>query len=47
MLGGEFAGHGPQVGVECINQDPQHPANAHLGETWTIALGVKDSAPKR
>lgn len=36
MLGGEFATHGPQVGVECINEDPQHPANAHLGKTWTI-----------
>lgn len=38
MLGGEFKGHGAQVGVECINEDSQHPANAHLGKTWTIAL---------
>ncbi|MEI6674650.1 MAG: ThuA domain-containing protein [Verrucomicrobiota bacterium] len=37
MLGGEFKGHGAQVGVECLNEDPQHPANAHLGKTWTIA----------
>lgn len=37
MLGGEFLTHGAQVGVECINQDPQHPANTHLGKTWTIA----------
>lgn len=36
MLGGEFAHHGAQVGVECLNQDPQHPATAHLGKTWTI-----------
>lgn len=36
MLGGEFKGHGPQVGVECLNRNPQHPANAHLGATWTI-----------
>lgn len=36
MLGGEFLTHGAQVGVECLNQDPQHPANAHLGKTWTI-----------
>ena len=37
MLGGEFQTHGAQVGVECLNEDPQHPANAHLGKTWTIA----------
>lgn len=37
MLGGEFARHGPQVGVECLNEDPQHPANAQLGKTWTIS----------
>jgi type 1 glutamine amidotransferase len=36
MLGGEFEHHGPQVSVECLNQDPQHPATAHLGKTWTI-----------
>lgn len=36
MLGGEFVHHGPQVGVECLNQDPQHPANAALGKTWTL-----------
>ena len=38
MLGGEFAHHGKQVGVECLNQDPQNPATAHLGNTWTISL---------
>jgi type 1 glutamine amidotransferase len=37
MLGGEFAHHGPQVSVECLNEDPEHPATAHLGKTWTIA----------
>jgi len=37
MLGGEFKGHGAQVGVECLNQDPKNPANAHLGKSWTIA----------
>jgi len=37
MLGGEFAHHGPQVSVECLNQDPKHPANAHLDKTWTIS----------
>lgn len=37
MLGGEFKHHGPQVSVECLNEDPQHPANAALGESWTIS----------
>ena len=36
MLGGEFAGHGAQVGVECLNQDPKHPANAQLPTGWKI-----------
>jgi len=36
MLGGEFEHHGPQVGVDCLNQDPQHPATRSLGQTWTI-----------
>jgi type 1 glutamine amidotransferase len=36
MLGGEFAHHGPQVSVECLNEDPANPATAHLGKTWTI-----------
>ena len=36
MLGGEFQTHGAQVTVDCINQDPKHPACAHLGETWKI-----------
>ena len=37
MLGGEFEHHGRQVGVECLNEDPQHPANAQLGKTWKIS----------
>ena len=36
MLGGEFVHHGPQLSVECLNEDPQHPANAQLGKTWTL-----------
>jgi type 1 glutamine amidotransferase len=36
MLGGEFAHHGPQVSVDCLNQDPAHPATAALPKTWTI-----------
>ena len=36
MLGGEFAHHGKQVGVECLNQDPSNPATAGLGKTWSI-----------
>jgi type 1 glutamine amidotransferase len=37
MLGGEFEHHGKQVSVECLNQDPQNPATAGLGKTWTIS----------
>jgi type 1 glutamine amidotransferase len=36
MLGGEFKTHGPQVKVECINQDPEHPATKHFGKTYEI-----------
>ena len=36
MIGGEFLSHGAQVGVECINQDPEHPATRHLGASWPI-----------
>jgi type 1 glutamine amidotransferase len=36
MLGGEFDHHGAQVGVECLNEDPAHPANAAIGKSWTI-----------
>ena len=36
MLGGEFQTHNKQLGIECLNDDPQHPATAHLGKTWKI-----------
>ncbi len=36
MLGGEFAHHGSQVSVDCLNQDSANPATAHLGQTWTL-----------
>ena len=36
MLGGEFVHHGPQVSVDCLNQDPASPATAHLGKSWTL-----------
>lgn len=38
FIGGQFAGHGPQLAVSCINDDPKHPANKHLGETFDIEL---------
>jgi type 1 glutamine amidotransferase len=37
MLGGEFAHHGKQVGVECLNEDPKNPSNAGLDKTWKIS----------
>lgn len=36
MIGGEFLSHGAQVGVECINQDMEHPATQHLGATYSV-----------
>jgi hypothetical protein len=36
MLGGEFAGHGAQVGVECLVQDATHPATKDLAESFCI-----------
>ena len=38
FIGGEFSGHGPQLSVSCINEDPTHPANKHVGKTFDIAL---------
>ena len=38
MIGGEFARHGPQVSVDCLNQDSKHPATAALPATWTVQL---------
>ena len=37
MLGGEFLHHGPQLAVECLNEDPKHPATAALGKSWNIS----------
>ena len=37
MIGGEFDHHGRQVSVDCLNQDPQNPATAHLGKSWTLS----------
>jgi type 1 glutamine amidotransferase len=36
MCGGEFAGHGAQVGVECLVMDPEHASTKHLKESWVI-----------
>jgi uncharacterized protein len=36
MIGGAFRTHGPQVTVECINQDPAHAACKHLPSRWTV-----------
>ena len=36
MIGGAFRTHGPQVTVECLNQDPAHAACAGLPKRWTV-----------
>lgn len=36
MLGGEFAGHGEQVGVECLVADAKHPATKHFRESYCV-----------
>ena len=36
MLGGEFLSHYAQAGVECLVQDPKHPASKGLGEAYCI-----------
>ena len=36
MLGGEFLTHGSQATVECLNQDPKHPACKPLPASWTV-----------
>lgn len=36
MIGGEFVHHGAQVEVDCINQDPKHPACGHLDKTFHL-----------
>jgi type 1 glutamine amidotransferase len=36
MIGGEFKIHGPQVKVECINEDHNHPATKHFGDIYEV-----------
>lgn len=36
MIGGEFLRHGPQVSVDCLNQDPAHAATRMLPARWTV-----------
>lgn len=36
MIGGEFKTHGAQVEVDCLNQDPKHPATAHLPPVFHV-----------
>lgn len=36
MLGAEFLTHGAQATVDCINQDPEHPACKHLEKAWKV-----------
>lgn len=35
MIGGEFLTH-TETKVECINEDPTHPATQGLGKTWVL-----------
>jgi len=36
MIGGEFKEHHAQAEVDCINQDPNHPATKPLPSTWHL-----------
>jgi type 1 glutamine amidotransferase len=36
MIGGEFKTHGPQVAVDCLNQDPAHAACRPLPKVWSV-----------
>jgi len=36
MLGGEFQIHHEQVGVNCLNEDHEHPATRHLGPVYSV-----------
>ena len=36
MLGGEFKTHGPQSEVECLVEDPKHPAVRHLVPSFKV-----------
>jgi len=35
-LGGEFLTHNAQATVECLVQDPEHPAVSHFGPSFTV-----------
>jgi len=37
MIGGEFYTHSGVTPVECVNQDPEHPACKELPARWTVA----------
>ena len=37
MCGGEFAGHGKQVPVDCLVMDPEHASTQHLEDPWHIS----------
>ncbi len=36
MCGGEFAGHGAQVPVDCLVMDPKHASTKHIENPWQI-----------
>ena len=36
MLGGEFLTHHAQARVDCLNQDPRHPATQHFGPAFNV-----------
>jgi hypothetical protein len=36
MLGGEFLIHHTQARVDCLNQDPRHPATQHFGPAFNV-----------
>jgi type 1 glutamine amidotransferase len=36
MIGGEFKEHHAQAEVDCINQDPKHPADQPLPPSWHL-----------
>lgn len=36
MIGAEFDGHGPQVSVDVINQDPAHAACKDVPKSWVV-----------
>lgn len=50
-LGGEFSGHGAQVGVECLVVDSKHPSTKHLAESYCIQQEemylIKNYAPEK